>query len=91
MLPIRWHARAIDELDAITGYIAQFNPQAAGQLQDLIEASVLPLSENPRLYRQGRVEGTREIVVHPHYIVVYRILTDQIEVVAVMHSAREYP
>lgn len=91
MLPIRWNAKALDELDAIAGYIAQFNPIAAKGLQDLIETSVLPLSEHPYLYRLGRVAGTRELVVHPNYIVVYRVLTDQVEIVGVLHAAREYP
>ncbi|MER2516996.1 MAG: type II toxin-antitoxin system RelE/ParE family toxin [Candidatus Accumulibacter phosphatis] len=91
MLPICWNAKALDELDAIAGYIAQFNPIAAENLQDLIEASVLPLSEHPYLYRPGRVSGTRELVVHPNYIVVYRVLTDQVEIVGVLHASREYP
>lgn len=91
MLPIRWNAKALDELDAIAGYIAQFNLIAAEGLQDLIETSVLPLSEHPYLYRLGRVAGTRELVVHPNYIVVYRVLTDQVEIVGVLHAAREYP
>ncbi len=91
MLPIRWNAKALDELDAIAGYVAQFNPIAAEGLQDLIETSVLPLSEHPYLYRLGRVAGTRELVVHPNYIVVYRVLTDQVEIVGVLHAAREYP
>ncbi len=91
MLPIRWNAKALDELDVIAGYIAQFNPIAAESLQYLIEASVLPLSEHPYLYRPGRVAGTRELVVHPNYIVVYRVLTDQVEVVGILHAAREYP
>jgi len=91
MLPIRWNAKALDELDVIAGYIAQFNPIAAEGLQEAIEASVLPLSEHPYLYRKGRVAGTRELVVHPNYIVVYRVLTDQVEIVGVLHAAREYP
>lgn len=91
MLPICWNARALDELNAIAGYIAQFNLIAAERLQELIEASILPLSEHPYLYRAGRVPGTRELVVHPNYIVIYRVLTDQVETVGVLHAAREYP
>jgi len=91
VLPIRWNAKVLDELDAIADYIAQFNPLAAEGLQDLIEASVLPLSEHSYLYRLGRVAGTRELVVHPNYILVYRVLTDQVEIVGVLHAAREHP
>ena len=91
MLPIRWRARALEDLQAIVAYIAQYNPVAADALRERIEAAVLPLSEHPYLFRSGRVAGTREVVAHPNYIVVYRVLTDCVEVVSVMHAAREYP
>lgn len=91
MLPVRWSAKALDELAAIASYIAQFNPIAAEDLQDLIETSVLSLSEHPYLYRAGRVAGTRELVAHPNYIVICRVLTDSVEIIGVLHTAREYP
>lgn len=91
MLPIRWRASAVDDLDAIIDYVAAHNPAAAELLRDRIETSVLPLSEHPYLFRPGRVPGTRELVAHPNYIVVYRVLADQIEVVTVVHTARRYP
>ena len=91
MLPLRWSAKALDELDAIAAYIARFNPIAAEALQALIEASVLPLSEHPYLYRAGRVAGTRELVAHPNYIVIYRVLADHVEIVGVLHAHRQYP
>jgi toxin ParE1/3/4 len=34
--------------------------------------------------------GTREIVVHPNYIVFYEV-TDAIEVLAVVHATENYP
>lgn len=91
MLPIRWRASALDDLNAIVAYIAQYNPFAADALRERIEASVMPLSEHPYLFRTGRVAGTREVVAHPNYVLVYRVLTDCVEVVSVMHASREYP
>lgn len=91
MLPVRWSASALDDLNAVVAYIAQYNPAAADALHERIESSVLPLSEHPYLFRPGRMPGTREIVAHPNYIVVYCVLADCIEVVGVMHVAREYP
>jgi len=46
--------------------------------------------ENPYLYRSGRVAGTREAVVHPNYILVYRV-TETIEILAVLHARQRYP
>ena len=57
----------------------------------MIEAAVLPAAEHPYLYRTGRVPGTREIVAHPNYIVVYRVTAERIEVVRVLHARQEYP
>ncbi len=44
----------------------------------------------PYLFRPGRVPGTREIVVHPNYIVVYQVIVDAIEIVSAVHTARNY-
>lgn len=91
MLPIRWNARALDKLVELIAYIAERNPGAAEQLQDRIETSLLPASEHPYLFRSGRVAGTREIIAHPNYIVVYRVLSDRIQVLNVLHAHQRYP
>jgi addiction module RelE/StbE family toxin len=91
MLPIRWSAAALDRFDELIEHIARFNPRAAETLHDRIESSVLPLSDHPYLFRQGRVSGTRELVAHPNYIVVYRVLSDCIEITNVLHARRQYP
>ncbi|WP_246053861.1 type II toxin-antitoxin system RelE/ParE family toxin [Halomonas halmophila] len=56
-----------------------------------MEETAKALSEHPYLYRQGRVPGTREAVVHPNYLLVYRITTDHIAILDVLHARREYP
>lgn len=52
---------------------------------------MLPLSEHPYLFPNGRISDTREIVAHPNYLVVYRVTSDHIVIVDVLHSRREYP
>jgi len=37
------------------------------------------------------VPGTREIVAHPSYIVVYRVWDDRVEITNVIHAQRRYP
>ena len=91
MLPVIWRASARGQLASIIRFIANESPSAARRLRELIEASVLPAAEHPYLYRPGRVPGTREIVAHPNYIVVYRVMAERIEVVAVFHARQEYP
>jgi len=66
-----WKAAAITDLLAILDYISDDNPDAAQALKDEIENKTSRLPEHPQMYRAGRVEGTREMVVRPNYIVVY--------------------
>ncbi len=82
---------ALDELDAIISFIAERNPDAAEAMLNRLESSVLPLSAHPYLFRPGRIPGTRELVAHPNYIIVYRVLADCIEITNVLHARQQYP
>jgi addiction module RelE/StbE family toxin len=90
MLPIYWRESALDELAAIATFIALRNEAAAISLTEQIEMAVAAAAANPYLYRAGRISGTRELVAHPNYIVVYRV-TDRVEVLNVLHARQRYP
>jgi len=70
-------------------YIATDNPTAAKKLRDSIKDQVQSLEQFPERYRKGRETDTRELVVHPNYIVVYRI-THSIEILRVLHARQEH-
>lgn len=72
-------------------HIAQDNPQAALDLDELFGQKADRLIEQPELYRTGRKRGTREMVVHPHYIVIYRVQKETVEVLRVKHTAQQWP
>jgi toxin ParE1/3/4 len=91
VLPVVWRPGARDSLAEIITYIAARNPSAARRMKAVIEAAVLPLANHPFLFRPGRVPGTRELVAHPNYIVIYRVLTDRVEIVNVLHARQSYP
>ena len=91
MLKLVWRARALSDLETILSYIADRNLAAADGLLETIETCTERLPEHPFLYRVGRVEGTREAVVHPNYIVIYRVGTDLVEIVNVVHARQQYP
>jgi len=91
MLPIVWSEVALNDLDEIAAFIAQHDFNAAMRIQDRIEDSVKPTAMYPYMFRIGRLEGTREIVAHPNYIVVYRVLADMILVTGVVHARQQYP
>ncbi|SHE40253.1 toxin ParE1/3/4 [Modicisalibacter ilicicola DSM 19980] len=90
-LPLHWRATAREQLASIVRFIAERDPRAARRLKARLESAPLLLSEHPYLYPAGRVPGTRELVAHPNYLLVYRVAADRVEVVAVLHTRQEYP
>lgn len=92
MLPVVWRPRALDDLASIIEHIAQINPIAARRMQQRLNDAVLPLSEHPYLFAKSyRVPNCREIVVHPNYILVYRVGVSSVDVVRVLHARQRYP
>jgi toxin ParE1/3/4 len=91
MLTLVWREEALDDLGDIVAYISTRDVAAAQRLKDLIHARAERLPSRPFAYRAGRAAGTREAVVHPNYILVYRVTADAVEVVNLVHARREYP
>ena len=90
-MKLRWSAQSLREIEVIIGHIATDNPTAALELGQQILSSVETiLPDNPHAGRPGRVEGTRELVVHGSYIVVYEV-TDTVSIITVRHAARLWP
>ena len=90
MLPVDWSDEAQFDLAEIQFYIEQFNQAAALDLRQTIEQEPSD-SLMPFAFRPGRVPGTREYVVHPNYILVYRVDMTRIHVLRVLHARRQYP
>lgn len=86
-----WSSRAVGDLLAILEYIAEDNPDAAQALRDEILRKVDRLDVQPKLYRPGRVAGTREMVVRPNYILVYRESPERVTILRLLHAAQMWP
>ena len=72
-----WRPRALEQLLDIIDFIATGNPVAAQEFGALVRNKADVLATHPRLYREGRVAGTREIVVAANYVIVYCIDDEQ--------------
>ncbi|WP_298961274.1 type II toxin-antitoxin system RelE/ParE family toxin [uncultured Methylobacterium sp.] len=88
---LEWRPTALADLVAIIAYIADDNPDAAQRLKDDIEARTSRLAEHPKLYRAGRVAGTREMVVRSNYVVVYAEDARAVSILRVLHAAQQWP
>lgn len=91
MLDLEWSQSARADLLAIVDYISDDNPDAAQWLKDDIEAKAARLPEHPKLYRVGRIEGSREMVVCANYIVVYTEDSFTVRILRVLHAAQQWP
>jgi len=90
-LKVRWTPEAEDERLEIGEYIALDNPRAAIRIDALLETAVLKLADFPRIGRPGVVAGTRELIPHESYRIVYEIRDDGIWIVSIVHTARRWP
>lgn len=91
MISLVWREQALSDLEAMHSHIGQHNPAAADRLQEIIKACAERLPDHPFMYRPGRIAGTREAVVHPNYILVYRVTAEAVEVVNMVHARQQYP
>jgi len=91
-MTVRWTEHASSRLNEIKEYIASDNPRAAVNQVRLIVDATRQLGHFPESGRNGRVEGTRELVVPgTPYIVPYRIQADVVQLLSIEHSAQQWP
>lgn len=86
-----WAHVAHTDRKAIREHIAQHAPKAALELDELISNKTSLLLTHPELGRIGRVTETRELIIHPNYILVYDLADGMIRVLRVLHTAKQWP
>ncbi|PNS12685.1 type II toxin-antitoxin system mRNA interferase toxin, RelE/StbE family [Mixta theicola] len=86
-----WTEPARDDRRAIREYIALDNPVAAVELDEQLSARASQLIEQPESGRPGRVAGTRELVVHRHYVIIYEVVAATVYILRVLHTSRRWP
>ena len=90
-MAVKWTKTALANLVTIVEYIEKDNAERAKSLALEIQAKTNRLAEFPGMGRPGRVIGTRKLVIHPNYIIPYRMCGGVVEVLRVQHVARRWP
>ena len=91
MRALRWEAEARRQYRDSLTYIAAQNAAAAEGLALEIAHKLDLLTQFAELGRKGRVARTRELVVHPNYIVIYAVRRNTIDVIRFLHARQAYP
>ena len=92
-MKVRWIANAKQDRADIVDYIAVENPRAALKIDDLFSETAHKLATFPKLGRMGKIPGTRELIPHESYRVIYEEdeATNTIWIMALVHTARPWP
>ncbi|ETF04535.1 translation repressor RelE [Advenella kashmirensis W13003] len=86
-----WTIDALDDRDRIYSYVENDSPRAALSLDEQFEKGAALLSRYPHIGRPGRVPDTFELVVHANYLLVYDLVSDQVRILRVVHTATRWP
>jgi toxin ParE1/3/4 len=91
-MQIRWSPEAANDFESAMRRILQDNPSNAQRVARINHDRIAALAKFPNRGRDGRVEGTRELViVSLPFIAVYRIKDEFVEIVRRIHGAQELP
>ncbi|WP_377295987.1 type II toxin-antitoxin system RelE/ParE family toxin [Rhizobium sp. SGZ-381] len=88
---IRWTLQATEDRLSIFNDIKDHHPPAALAMDLLFEQAAKHLAQFPRLGKAGLVAGTRELLPHPSYRLVYEIDGDTLFILTIVHTARAWP
>jgi plasmid stabilization system protein ParE len=93
MFKVDWTDEAEEDLEnALTYYFGQAGFELADKIYHLIKAQVGNLYMMPHRCRPGKVEGTKEYVLHKlPYVAVVHISKDVVTVLNLIHTKRKYP
>ena len=94
-MKVFWTETAVNHLSAIYNYISQNSPQYAQRLVERLTRRSEQIANFPfsgRLVPEFETEQIRE-VIEGSYRIIYYIKPEQIDVIAVLHAARniEHP
>ena len=91
-MKVIWSIAARKDRRDLMDYIEADSFVAATAMNDRIDAAVDLLAEFPNSGRSGRVPGTRELVVsRSPYIAAYRVASDHVFILRLLHGAQEWP
>ncbi len=89
---IYWEEEALNDREKIFEFLYQFNPVAAEKTDEIIEAKVENLLEQPLMgVRRSGIRGRLLIIPEVTMIVSYRFDEVDIYVMRVLHQKQKFP
>lgn len=90
-MKVFWVSAAEKDRADIFDYIAETNPLAAVEIDERFSDAAARLATHPELGKRGLIAGTRELIPHESYRLVYEVQHDIVLILALVHTARQWP
>lgn len=90
-MKVLWTPQARRDRADIWTYLSAQDLLAAARMDQRFSDVAAVLADFPLSGREGSVIGTRELIPHASYRLVYEIIGDTAWVLALAHTSREWP
>ena len=90
-MTLLWTPEARADRADIWDSIVADSPNAAVRMDGLFSDAAESLEDFPMRGRSGRISGTRELIPHESYRLVYEVDGETVWVLALVHTARQWP
>ena len=92
-MKVLWAQEALNDRTAIWDYLEERNPLDAAEMDERFSEAAARLAEQPLMGAPGKIAGTRELIPHEHYRLVYELDEEAgiVWIVTLIHTARCWP
>ncbi|TPG66320.1 type II toxin-antitoxin system RelE/ParE family toxin [Pseudomonas arsenicoxydans] len=88
---IIWTPAAAQDRADIWDYLYELNPVAAIDMDNRFRDAVSRIARYPETGPLGIITGTRELIPHQSYRLVYQPESDATWILALVHTSRQWP
>jgi len=90
-MQVVWAAAAAADRADIFEHISRDDPLAAIRMDEQFAEAAARLAMHPHLGKVGLITGTRELIPHPSYRLVYEHDNHVVWILALVHTAQLWP
>ena len=90
-MKVLWTRQARQDRTDIWDFISADSPRAAARMDQLFSEAAGSLAAFPSRGRASSMPGTRELIPHDSYRLIYEVVDDTVWVLAIVHTARQWP
>ncbi|HWW99859.1 type II toxin-antitoxin system RelE/ParE family toxin [Collimonas sp.] len=88
---VHWVCAAEQDRSDILDFLAEQDLSAAIRMDERFSRAAMNLMQFPFSGKAGSIPGTRELILHEHYRLLYEIVDENVWILALVHTARQWP